>query len=50
MLCKINLKLMIKDGIMTILSILKIAVMIASSSGGVKCDVYDKTNFKPIAV
>lgn len=41
---------MIKDRIMIILPTLKIALIPSSASGDVKCDVYDKTNFKPIPV
>lgn len=35
---------------MAILPILKIALIPSSGSGVVKCDVFDKTNFKPISV
>lgn len=41
---------MIYDRIMIILPDLKIALIPSSASGDVKCDVYDKTNFKPILV
>lgn len=41
---------MIYDMIMIILPTLKIALIPSPASGDVKCDVYDKTNFKPILV
>lgn len=35
---------------MAVLYILKIALIPSSAAGDVKCDVYDKTYFKPIPV